>query len=144
MTLRSFLSVIAIGFGITVGATEANWNLRQLAQGSNSLLVEIDKVPDQKKEKCNLDADAKNQMSQNLKILIDERIKKISHRKSVIVQLLKNCSADCTCDIYDYALEKITGDETLSSGKKFSSEQRLACAKKQPEFCDSKLYRALR
>lgn len=129
---------------------QAGWKLQELARGSNALLVEMDLLLAHKKTSCKFDAPKVSEYSQNLKILVDARAAELKNskdqkaRKDELVAMLKTCKNDCTCDTYEYALEKITESESYSTTNKLSAQQRLACVKKQPPFCQSKLFRALK
>lgn len=123
---------------------QAGWRLQELARGSNALLVEMDLLLSHKKTGCKLDAASVSQLSQNLRMLVDARAAELKNNKEQIITLLKTCQKDCTCDTYEYALEKITESETYSTTKKLSADQRQACAKKQPAFCKSRLFKAIK
>ncbi len=152
--------IILSGFS-SLGARAAGWKLQELARGSNALLVQMDVILAGKKSACSPSVAGMSELSQNLKILIDTRASELKNKQQQILSLLKNCSADCTCDTYSYALEKITGSEepvvsasqsnsrsnsrsNSQSAVLLTSAQRLACTKRQPDFCKSKLLKALK
>ena len=121
-----------------------NWRLQELARASNMLIVEMDKILAHKKSACRLDAASLSQASQNLKALIDQRSKELTDQQQQILALMKTCKQDCTCETYEYALEKITSSEKYSTSIKYSAEERQNCAKKIINFCQSKLFKAIK
>lgn len=124
-----------------------NWRLQELARGSNALVVEMDQLLAHKKTFCKLDTMGLSLASQNLKALIDARVFEIKDQKehkNQILQLMKTCKKDCTCDTYEYALEKMTGSEKYSTLIKFNANERRSCAKNFPGFCKSELFKALK
>ncbi len=135
---------MAVGLIFLSCTVQAGWKLQELARGSNALLVEMDLLLAHKKTGCSLDAASVSQLSQNLRMLVDSRAAELKKSKDQIVTLLKTCKKDCTCDTYEYALEKITESETFSTTNKLSAEQRQVCAKKQPAFCKSRLFKAIK
>ena len=120
------------------------WRLQELARGSNFLIVEMDKILAHKKSLCRLDAVSLSQASQNLKALIDQRSSELTDQQQQIINLTKMCKTDCTCETYEYALEKITSSEKYSTLIKYSAEERQKCARQMANFCQSKLFKAIK
>ena len=144
MDHRKIFLALAITFTFLSLPVQAGWKLQELARGSNALLVEMDLLLAHKKTGCKLDAASVSQLSQNLRMLVDSRATELKDSKEQIVSLLKTCKKDCTCDTYEYALEKITESETFSTTNKLSAEQRQTCVKKLPPFCQSRLFKAIK
>jgi hypothetical protein len=93
-----------------------------------------------------------SQLSQNLKIKIDEKIKNISsYGKKKILNELDTCRTECTCDIYLLYLETQKDPEIQEElpalevkAKSITPEKRRACARQFTEFCDSQLLKKIR
>ncbi len=129
----------------TFAENTAKFKLQELARGSNALLVEMDKILAHKKSACNLDAASLSQASQNLKALIDQRSQELISQSEQVISLMKTCKKDCTCETYEYALEKITSSEKYSTTVKYSAKERILCVKKNnSNFCQSKLFKAIK
>ena len=117
-----------------------NWKLQELAQASNALVVDMDSISSGKKSHCGLTSEKISRASQNLQSLIDQRIKELKKQKLKVEKLLKTCEADCTCDIYEYALEKLTDQSKPQENPVlFSAAQRKSCFQKLKNFCKSNL-----
>ena len=131
----------------TSSFASTSWKLPELARTSNALLVEMDSVTANKKSNCGLDTIQISQASQNLQILVDDRISKLKGHDSQLKSLLKSCESDCSCDVYQYALEKLSPDspntKTAGESNKTTTKQRKACYQKLANFCSSKLFRSL-
>ena len=120
------------------------WKLPELARASSALLVEMDSVGSNKKSTCGLTTMQISQASQNLQSLVDDRVAGLKNQKSQIKSLLQSCKADCSCDIYQYALEKIDPDDkSANHPSKMTAEQRKTCYQKLTNFCSSKVLKFL-
>lgn len=144
-TRRRSMKILLLTLLISTSSyANTSWKLPDLARASNALLVEMDSIGANKKSNCGLITSQISQASQNLQILVDERISKIQTQSSQIKSLLKNCKADCSCDIYQYALEKIDPNDRSANGpSKMTAEQRKTCFQKLTNFCSSKLFQML-
>lgn len=122
----------------------AAWKLQPLAQASNALLVEMDEAATKGLGPCGMKVSQVSHASQKLQSLIDQRIENLKDKKVQVHQLKKYCEADCTCDIYDYALEKLN-DLAAKSEKPilFSSSQRKLCRNHNKGFCQSEIFKYL-
>lgn len=143
MRLLNALLAVVLLCSATANAAPKVWKLQELARASNALLVEMDELLAHKKSACKLDAAGVSQASQNLKALIDERVVQLSEQKDQVLKLMKTCKKDCSCDTYEYALEKMTGSETGTTQTKFSASERKTCAKTFG-LCTSKLFKAIK
>ncbi len=122
----------------------ASWKLPELARASNALLVEMDAVGANKKSNCGLTSIQVSQASQKLQSLIDNRVTNLKSQVGQIKSLMKSCDSDCSCDIYQYALEKLSPSETKANQTStITSAQRKACFQKLTNFCSSKLFQQL-
>lgn len=144
MLRHSKLIFAIVFFSANVFAEVKTWRMQELARASNFLIVEMDKILAHKKSFCRLDAVSLSQASQNLKALIDQRASELTDQHQQIINLTKTCKADCTCETYEYALEKITSSEKYSTLVKYSAEERKKCAQKIQTFCQSKLFKAIK
>ncbi len=139
-----FLNIFFILVGVKAFGGTPTWRMQELARASNVLLVEMDKILAHKNSQCRLDAASLSQASQNLKALVDQRAKELVDKQEQILNLMKTCKQDCSCETYEYALEKITSSEKYSTTIKYSAEERQSCAKKIVNFCQSKLFKAIK
>ncbi|MFZ3230420.1 MAG: hypothetical protein WA160_09455 [Pseudobdellovibrio sp.] len=121
----------------------STWGLQELARGSNALLVLMDLALETGRPQCGLSTPQIGFASQNLKMLIDQRATELKSKKNKISDLMLNCQQDCTCDIYEYALTKISGAH-ITETKPLSSQKRLACYKKVANFCKSELFKKIK
>lgn len=141
---KLFLNFAVFFVAATAHADVKTWRLQELARSSNFLLVEMDKILAHKKSVCRLDAVSLSQASQNLKALIDQRVLELADQQQQIINLTKTCKTDCTCETYEYALEKMTSSEKYSTLVKYSAEDRQKCAQKIINFCQSKLFKSIK
>ena len=106
--------------------------------------IESRKIRINKKSNCGLTSIQVSQASQNLQSLVDDRINKLKGHDSQLKSLLKSCESDCSCDVYQYALEKLSPDNKITNeSSKITSDQRKVCYQKLKNFCSSKLFRSL-
>lgn len=131
---------------VALPVSAQTWRLQELGRASNALVFAMDQLLAHKKASCGLDAAGVSQASQNLKALIDQRVQELSapmDKRAEVAQLLKSCAQDCTCETYEYALEKMTGIEHNSSPK-LTAEKRKACVARATNFCQSKIFKAIK
>ncbi len=129
----------------TAAEAGATWKLQALAMASNALLVEMETAGSKNKSSCQMKTAEVSQASQKLQSLIDQRIEVLKNKKLQVQNLKKSCEVDCTCDIYDYALEKLSTEAGVTSAPVlFSMAQRKSCRERLKDFCKSDLYKYLR
>lgn len=119
------------------------WSLRYLARASNFLLAANDSLLEKKPALCGLKEGEPAAMSQNLKILIDEKIRSLTARqKQVIHSQIPQCEQDCSCDIFSLYAEN--NSKLNLKVPNTPPDRRLTCAEQFKEFCSSRLIKALR
>jgi len=139
-----FLFLSSMGAQAKETTDVSTWSLRYLARASNFLLVASDRLLENKKALCGLEKGQPEQTSQNLKSLIDEKIKSLnSNQKSKIKEQAQSCETECTCDIYLLAIEDLPAAVSIKA-QKVLPEQRSQCASKFKEFCQSRLFKSIR
>lgn len=131
---------------LSMAKAQSHWKLQELAQAANALLVEMNESTNQKKSICGLKSQQVSQASQILQSKIDQRISEIKDKKSQIYHLLQTCGKDCTCDVYEYALEKMSTEETAATRNPilFTIKQRKICYQQLKNFCNSRLFKSLK
>ncbi len=122
----------------------AKWHMQELARASNAVLVLMDETTSSQKKSCGLASQQVSQASQKLRSLIDQRIAEIKNQQKQIQELKNKCQADCTCDIYDYSLEKLLPEVgSQQEVIKLTMDQRKKCYSQLKNFCRSALFQAI-
>jgi len=142
------LSLSALAFA---GPNASHWSLRYLARASNSLLVASNQSLDKQKVVCQIPSQKISELSQNLKALVDVKISKLNDKQKTEIRLHSlTCVDECSCDIFSYYLEQSTDPKDKEAlgrmnpaADKISTEARLTCAQKFPEFCKSLLLKTI-
>lgn len=141
MLRHKFKLVIILLFSLQVSA---KWHLQELARASNAVLVLMDESTSSQKKSCGLSSRQVSQASQKLQSLTDQRIAEIKNHKNQIHQiegLVNKCETDCTCDIYDYSLEKLVPEVSSKQEViKLTMDQRKKCYSQLKNFCRSALF----
>ena len=149
LKLIFLVSTFMFSFAFSVAHADSKWKLQPLAQASNALLVEMDEASTAGKGPCGMRAAQVSQASQKLQSLIDQRINELQNNKvqsqTQIQSLQKSCVADCTCDIYAYALEKLDISEAKSEKPVlFTMAQRKSCRSGQKAICHGAIIKYLK
>lgn len=98
MKLTFIFAILSL---VLVTSTAQARTLQSLAQLSNALLAQADKIT------CKLSSQQISEKSQALQSLIDEKAMKLTEGDfKILSQRAETCDKDCTCDIYAYALDK--------------------------------------
>lgn len=139
-----FLVILGSASSYADSAPATQWSLRYLARASNFLLVASDSLLEGKTALCDLKKGQPEMMAQNLKALIDEKIKSLSkEQRKIASQQAESCEQNCTCDILSLAFEQVP--ESLNEkAAKITPAQRQECAKQFQEFCQSRLLKTIR
>lgn len=141
------LKLILILSSLMVMTAEAGtpWKLQHLAQVSNALLVEQDQAGQKNGLSCGLNASEVSAASQKLQGLIDGRLVGLKGKKDQVQKLRNTCAKDCTCDIYDYALEKLDSEVVKSpTSVVLTMDQRKVCRSQLKNFCQSEIFKFLK
>lgn len=130
----------------------ARWTLRYMARAGNLILAATDAALDKKPGYCGIKYEESSRLSQNLKILVDEKIRTLTADQRVqIYENSTTCEKDCTCDILALALAVDPSPKAKESLKalnlkaqKVTPKERSLCARKFVAFCQSTLLQTLR
>jgi hypothetical protein len=128
------------------------WSIRYLARAGNLILAATDAALDKKPGFCGIKYEDSSRLSQNLKALVDEKIRNLTAaQKKQLYVLSETCERDCTCDIYAIALEADSNPKAKALLKELNlrtqqvtPQKRSLCARKFVAFCQSTLLQHLR